>query len=135
MPQNYSEFSFDQTQFSLEEPLHENLAQLPQEEKPVEDKPKVPLLKRKKVVAGIIAGIIFFVIILLVIVNAIIARSRRPIAPDITPLPTGAGGPTHPIEAKIDTLEDQLKAYDESQSNLVMPAVDFEISIDEVKRQ
>lgn len=125
--------SLDQTQFSLEEPMYESLAQLPQEEKKEEPKPKIPLLKQRKFIAGIIIGIIFLVVIILIIVNAVIAQNRRPVAPDVTPLPTNATGFSHPIEGKIKMVQEELDTFENDQSTLVNPAVDYTITIDAIK--
>jgi hypothetical protein len=135
MPDQFSEFSFDQTQFSLEEPMREGLAQLPQEKKPVDNTPKVPLYKRKKFIIAAIAGTIFLVVLILIVVNTLIMRSRRPIAPDVSPLPTNGNAISHPIEGKITGLEEELETYDENQATLVLPAVDYSISIDKVEKR
>ncbi len=127
--------SFDQTQFSLEEPMYEGLASLPPEENPEEPQPKVPLLKQRKFVIGLIVGTIFLVLVLLMVINAVIARNRRPIAPNVTPLPSNTTTFSHPIEAKIDILQNQLETYEDDQSTLVLPAVDYLISLDEPEKR
>lgn len=114
--------------------MREGLAQLPPDEKPKETKPKVPLLKQKRVIIGLIVGVIVLVVIILVIVNAVIARNRRPVAPDITPLPTAGSTVNHPIKAKIDQVQAELETYEDNQSTLVLPAVDYQISIDPIQK-
>lgn len=124
---------FDQTQFSLEEPMYEGLVPLPQEKKIEEVKEKIPLLKQRKFLTGLIVGTILLVLVILLIVNAVIANSRRPIAPEVTPLPSGATTFSHPIEAKIQFLKEELETFEDDQSTLVNPAVDYKITLDEVK--
>ena len=123
---------FDQTQFSLEEPMYENMASLPPEP-PKEEKPKIPWHKQRKFIVGAIIGTIVLVVLILVLINTIIANSRRLTPEEIQPLPTASPGFSHPIEQKIEFVRTELDPFEEDQSTLVNPAVDYTISIDPIK--
>ncbi len=131
LPKQFSDF--DQTQFSLEEPMYENLASLPAEPKPVDTTPKVPLFKQKKFIIGAIAGTIVLVVLILVVINTIIANSRKLTPEEITPLPTASPAFSHPIEQKINFVRQELDTFEDDQSTLVNPAVDYTITIDPIK--
>lgn len=125
----------DQTRFSVEEPMYEGMTPYPVDEQPQQVE-KVPLLKRRKVVVGLIAGVILLVILILVIISVLVAQNRRPTIPDATPLPLEQRNSDAAfLEKKVNALQRELEAADPNKRELTFPSVDFTIRIDEAKRR
>lgn len=114
--------------------MYEGLTQLPVDEKAAPTQ-KVPLLKQRRVIIGLIVGVTVFVVLLLVIINAIVARNRRPEAPEATPLPLNiTSSEAAFLENKVKALQAELEAADPNKRELTFPAVDFDIRIDGEKK-
>jgi ribosomal protein S17 len=125
-----SHLPHDQTRFSVEEPLFEQMGHVPEPDV-VEIAPRTPLLKQKKFVIGLIAGITIVILGLLFVINAYIAQQKLVKEPD---LPDDPGqtttGISHPLLQRIMSSETELKAADPSGQDLVYPALDYNIRID-----
>lgn len=125
----------DQTRFSLEEPLFEDMVQMPQPE-PEDLPPKVPLFKQKKFIIGLIVGITVFVLIILYAINVYIENQKLIGEPE---LPTDSGQtdvqPTHPLLQRIMIAEEELEMADPSEQELIYPSLDYDIRIDPEERE
>lgn len=120
----------DQTRFSVEEPLFEQMGHMPAPDV-VEVAPKIPLLKQRKFVLGLIAGITVLVLGLLFLINAYIAQQKLVKEPEIPDDPgQTAAGVSHPLLQRIMSSEAELKDADPSGQELVYPALDYKIRID-----
>lgn len=126
---------YDQTQFSLEEPLFEGMVQIPPEPvEPTEEKPKIVWYKQRKLVIAAIIGVTIFVILLLFIINMIIVASRAPFVPDSEAVLTPTPAVSTELLDRIEATQEELKEADPNQQQLVFPAVDMEIRLDPEKR-
>lgn len=126
-----SHLNNDQTRFSLEEPLFEQMGQLPPEPEPEEVAPKVPLLKQKKFVIGLIAGVTFIVLLLLFAINAYISQQKLVGNIPIPESPTTSVTENNdPLYQRITTAQQELKDADPSGQELVYPALDYNLRID-----
>ena len=121
----------DQTRFSLEEPLFEQMGQLPPEPVPDDLPPKVPLLKQKKFVIGLIAGVTVLVLIILFAINAYIIQQKQVKEPEV-PTDSGETGSqaNDPLLQRILNAQQTLKEADPSSQELVYPVLDNNIRID-----
>ncbi|PIY79479.1 MAG: hypothetical protein COY81_02305 [Candidatus Pacebacteria bacterium CG_4_10_14_0_8_um_filter_43_12] len=124
----------NQTKFSVEKPLFEPLVQLPEDENP-ELIVKVPLLKQKRVIIGLIAGLTLMVLAMLFVVNAYIQNSKlvKNVQPDQTDTASLSAN-LNPLLLRVMIAQQQLKEADPSKQDLVYPTLDYDIRIDKKTR-
>jgi hypothetical protein len=124
----------NQTKFSLEEPLFEQMGQIPGPENP-EVEVKTHLLKQKKFVIALIAVVTLLVLIILFVVNEYISRQKRVQQQEpedsVIEVPEN---PNHPLYQRIKSAQQELKEADPSEQDLVYPTMDYNISLDEKRR-
>lgn len=135
MPSQQEHFDeLDQTRFSVEEPMFEGMAPYPVDDTPKKTAEKVPLLKQRKVIIGLIVGVVFLVLLILLVISSFIAQNRRPTVLDATPLPLETkNSDADFLEKKVNALQKELEAADPNKRELTFPSVDFNIRIDEKK--
>lgn len=124
----------NQTKFSLEEPLFEQMGQIPGPENP-EVQVKTPLLKQKKFIIALIVIITLFVLFLLFIINAYISQQKL-VQEQEPPESTvqQPSDPDHPLYQRIKSAQSELKDADPSKQDLVYPTMDHDIRLDADKR-
>ena len=127
---------FDQTQFSLEEPLFQGPAPLPPEpEKPPEAvTPRIPWYKQRRLVILAIAGVSILVLIILFIINMIVAASRVPIVSDPVSVIEKDPAVSSQLLQRIELTKEELTEADPNQQQLVFPSVDMQVRLDSAKR-
>lgn len=127
--------SHDQTQFSLEEPLFEQMGQMPVEEVVEEIKPKVPWYKRKKLVALVIGGTSLVALLLLFVVAQVIFQGRLPQLIEPDPVEEEVVDRTnHPLMKRIMAAERELREADPTKRELGYPTLNYELTLDERRR-
>lgn len=128
--------TYDQTQFSLEEPLFENVAALPPEpEKPKEEKPKIPWYKQRKLVILAIVGVSILVLLILYIISMMIAASRAPVVSEPEEVIPVEQRSESQLLRRIEITKDELNEADPNQQQLVFPAVDMDVRLDPERRR
>lgn len=127
---------YDQTQFSLEEPLFENVAPLPPEpEKPKEYTPKIPWYKQRKLVILAIVGVSILVLLILYLISIIVAASRAPVVSKPEEVLPVEQRPESQLLQRIKITRDELNEADPNQQQLVFPAVDMDLRLDPQQRR
>ncbi|MEX0895376.1 MAG: hypothetical protein WDZ94_00375 [Patescibacteria group bacterium] len=126
-----------QTEFSLEEPLFEQVGQIPADPEP-EDPESVDRLvwyKRKKLVAVIIFVATIVILALLFVINQIIMQGKLPSIVDLQDLNTPTVDRTgHPLMQRIIAAERELVAADPTKRELGYPTLNYEIELDPTRR-
>lgn len=125
----------NQTKFSLEEPLFEQMGQIPGPENP-EIKVQTPLLKQKKFIIGLIAVVTLIILLMLYLINAYI--SGKKLIQDQAPPEFSAGEElqsTDPLYLRIKSAQAELKEADPSEQDLVYPTMNYDIRLDPEKNQ
>lgn len=125
----------NQTKFSLEEPLFEQMGGLPPDENPDEEIKRTPLLRQKKFIIVIIVGFILIVLGLLYLVNAYI-QSQKLVQEQAPPenVETEVANPNDPLYRRIKSAQQELKEADPSEQDLIYPTMDYDIYLDEPDR-
>jgi hypothetical protein len=124
----------NQTKFSLEEPLFEQMGQIPGPENP-EVVVKTPLLKQKKFIIALIGVVTVLVLVILFVVNAYIASQKRVQdqgEPEASP--NTAVDTQHPLYQRIMSAQEELKDADPSEQDLIYPTMNYDIRLDGKKR-
>lgn len=126
----------DQTRFSLEEPLFEQMGQIPADPEPeLEAKPVVPWYKRKKILMLIIIGVTFFILLILFVVAQLIRQGRLQtlVEPEESTEITQEQL-SDPLLVRILAAEEELKAADPTKRELGYPTMDYQITLDQIRR-
>jgi len=127
--------SHEQTQFSLEEPLFEQMGQMPPEEVVEETKPKLPWYKQKKLVAFMIIGTSVVVLLVLFVVAQVIFQGRLPQLIDLDPVEEAVvDRSNHPLMRRILAAERELREADPTKRELGYPTLNYELRLDEQRR-
>lgn len=123
----------NQTKFSLEEPLFEQMGQIPEPENP-EVKETTPLLKQKKFVIMLIVGVTLVVLGVLYLINSYISQQKLVKDQELPEEVQEPQDPDHPLYQRIKSGQQELKDADPSQQDLVYPTLDYGIRLDPDKR-
>ena len=124
----------NQTKFSVEEPLFEQMGQMPGPENP-EPVVQKPLFKQKKFIIALIAIITLLILVMLFLVNAYINERKR-VQEEEPPenVVETPSDPNHPLYQRIKSAQEELKEADPSEQDLVYPTMDYNIRLDPDKR-
>jgi len=126
-------YKIDQTKFSVEQPLFEQIGALPEPEF-VEQDVKPPLLKRRKVVIGLVIGITLLVLLILLLINTIINRSKLVAVPEASPtIEETRKVEVGPLLKRVEVVREELKEADPTKNELVFPTLDYSLRIDPKK--
>jgi len=121
--------SYNQTEFSAEEPLYEKVRspEKPAEPMPEEEVAVAPKDNKKKKIL-IASGIIFasFLIIISVLMSGGGTTSESKLNP--TPTPEAVDTRT-PMQARLEELQAELREADPNQQPLLFPSMDYNISL------
>jgi len=130
MPKDY----LSQTQFSIEEPILDGQAKMPEEEKKVEPDQldKQAALKKKRlyfILAAVGSGLIIVGIIVLFGMS-LSSTPQITQAPSPTPTPVVVE-PDLGLREQIDVLVDEVNQYEKPSRSLVFPSVEADIRVPE----
>lgn len=124
----------NQTKFSVEKPLFEQMVQIPEDENP-EIVVQVPLLKQKRVIIGLIVGLTVVALIILFLVNRYIQNSKLVHTLDTDQPDTATiSANVDPLLLRVMTAQQALKEADPAKQDLIYPTLDYDIKIDEKSR-
>lgn len=126
-----------QTQFSLEEPLFEQMGQLPPEPETEEVvKAKIPWYKQKKLLALIITISTIVILLLLFVINQFVLQGRLPGISEIIDREEEVVDRTsHPIMQRIIAADRELQAADPTKRELGYPTLDYTLHLDQPSRR
>ncbi len=128
-----NKYKIDQTKFSVEQPLFEQIGPLPEPEF-VEKEIKPPLLKRKKVVIGLIAVVTFLVLLVLLLINMVINSRKKVTVPEASPtIGESRKVEVGPLLKRVEVAREELKEADPTKNELVFPTLDYSLRIDPKK--
>lgn len=119
----------NQTQFTVEEPFMEDpLAPPVSNEAP---KPKVPFLKRRKTIVGLLVLTLVISLGLLFGYAQYVAWQRRLSEPPVPVVPTAAPLQRSSLYEEAQALKGQLKLADPVKQELLFPQIDPELRLEE----
>lgn len=127
-----NEYSGDQTQFSIEEPLLERQVKPVVEKKvePTTDSDAASVAEKSQKLLFVAVGLALFIFIILILLIVTLNRSNTSgIEPslELDTMPEQISGP---FTQKINDLEKELQASDPSQEELPLPPVDMNIRLE-----
>ena len=127
-------YSTDQTKFSTEQPLFEPIGAYPEPEF-LATNVKPPLLKRRKVVIGLIALVTLIVMLGLFIINLMIENNKKVTKPEPSPTIDNPNAvEVTPLLKRVEAAREELKEADPTKNELVFPALDYAVRIDPKSR-
>jgi hypothetical protein len=122
----------DQTSFGLESPLFDQPKRRGfVEEMSPEEKARQ---KKKKIIIGLIAGGVAVFVLLVVIAAMFKPRGLQTTTPEASAEPQ-TNQELSPLEQKVETLRQELRAADPTREDIPFPPVDLEIELDPIKEK
>jgi hypothetical protein len=121
----------DQTSFSAEEPLYENVS-VPQDpqQKEVVTESSVPFYRTTKGMVGIVVGALLLVMLLL-LVSVLFNQNQQQVVETASPQPSLQPVTSDPIQIRINQLSKDLNEVDPANDALPLPPVDLELVLEE----
>ncbi|NCS98062.1 MAG: hypothetical protein GW762_05735 [Candidatus Pacebacteria bacterium] len=126
-----TEFDTNQTQFSADQPLFQDVT-IPEIAVKHEEETEVkPNPKKKFIVIG--AGIFGFLFLLLIL---LVVTRKKPEAEEVLvalPSPSPVIADNNPLRLRVENLKEELDAADPANQLLVFPPINMELYLDKIK--
>lgn len=126
-----TEYDTNQTQFSQDQPLFQNVSVPEMPQPKVEETPATANPRKKLIFIGIGVFVFLFLLLLLVILTRRPAEQARII--EASPSPSPVISADNPLKARVDNLQAELDAADPADQMLVIPPVNMDIYLDPIQ--